>query len=62
MLLEDAHLQPVGLTSKMSFRKKKEFENANIFLDETGALYRFVSTPWYHCYDLPEVFTCSLYQ
>lgn len=44
LLLEDAHLQPVGLKSKMSFKKKKGFQDATIFLDETDALYRFVST------------------
>ncbi len=42
-LLEDAHLQPVGLTSKMSFKRKTEFENATTFLDNPDALYRFVS-------------------
>ncbi|XP_078369505.1 pleckstrin-2-like isoform X2 [Oculina patagonica] len=40
-LLEDAHLQPVGLTSKMSFKRKTEFENATTFLDNPDALYRF---------------------
>lgn len=54
MLLEDAYLQPVGLTSKMSFRKKKEFENANIFLDETGALYRFSALRLSNHSELPE--------
>ena len=44
LLLEDAHLQPVGLKSKMSFKRKKGFQDATIFLDETDALYRFVST------------------
>ena len=42
-LLEDAHLQPVGITSKMSFKRKTEFENATTFLDNPDALYRFVS-------------------
>ena len=42
-LLEDAHLQPVGLISKMSFKRKTEFENATTFLDNPDALYRFVS-------------------
>lgn len=42
-LLEDAHLQPVGITSKMSFKRKTEFENATTFMDDTDALYRFVS-------------------
>jgi len=41
VLLEDAHLQPVGLTSKISFKRKTEFENATTFLDNTDALYRF---------------------
>ena len=44
MLLEDAHLQPVGLTSTLSFKQKAEFENAATFLDDTDALYRFVSS------------------
>ena len=43
VFLEDAYLQPVGLTSKLSFRRKTEFENATTFLDDTDALYRFVS-------------------
>ena len=43
MLVEDAHLQPVGLTSKLSFKRKTEFENATTFLDDTDAFYRFVS-------------------
>jgi len=42
-LLEDAHLQPVGITSKMSFKRKTEFENATTFMDDPDALYRFVS-------------------
>ncbi|CAH3039137.1 unnamed protein product [Porites lobata] len=41
VLLEDAHLQPVGLTSTLSFKQKAEFENAATFLDDTDALYRF---------------------
>ncbi|XP_073252809.1 pleckstrin-2-like isoform X3 [Porites lutea] len=41
VLLEDAHLQPVGLTSTLSFKQKTEFENAATFLDDTDALYRF---------------------
>lgn len=41
LLLEGAHLQPVGLKSKMSFKRKKGFQDATIFLDETDALYRF---------------------
>lgn len=40
-LLEDAQLQPVGITSKMSFKRKTEFENATTFLDNPDALYRF---------------------
>jgi len=40
-LLEGAHLQPVGITSKMSFKRKTEFENATTFLDNPDALYRF---------------------
>ena len=44
VLLEDAHLQPVGLTSTLSFKQKTEFENAATFLDDTDALYRFVSS------------------
>ena len=44
VLLEDAHLQPVGLTSTLSFKQKAEFENAATFLDDTDALYRFVSS------------------
>lgn len=42
VLLEDAHLQPVGLTSTLSFKRKAEFENDATFLDDTDALYRFV--------------------
>lgn len=53
MLIEDAHLQPVGLTSKISFKRKTEFENATIFLDDTDALYRFVS--WLKVY-MTEIF------
>ena len=50
MLLEDAHLQPVGLTSTLSFKQRTEFENAAIFLDDTDALYRFVSIVFLkHC-------------
>ena len=44
MLLEDAHLQPVGLTSKLSFKRKTQFQNVTTFLDDTDALYRFVSS------------------
>lgn len=44
VLLEDAHLQPVGLTSTLSFKQKTEFENSSTFLDDTDALYRFVSS------------------
>ena len=43
VLLEDAHLQPVGLTSKTSFKRKTEFEHCTTFLDNPDALYRFVS-------------------
>lgn len=43
VLLEDAHLQPVGITSKISFRRKTQFENCDTFLDSSDALYRFVS-------------------
>lgn len=41
VLLEDAHLQPVGITSKTSFRRKTQFENCDTFLDSSDALYRF---------------------
>ena len=43
-LLEAAHFQPVGVTSKVSFKRGREFENATTFLDDNDALYRFVST------------------
>lgn len=41
VLLEDAHLQPVGITSKTSFKRKTKFENCTTFLDSPDALYRF---------------------
>lgn len=44
VLLEDAQLQPVGLTSTLSFKQKAKFENDATFLDDTDALYRFVSS------------------
>lgn len=42
ILLEEAHLQPIGMTSKNSFKRKGRNHKA-AFVDESDALYRFVS-------------------
>ncbi|XP_031569959.1 pleckstrin-2-like [Actinia tenebrosa] len=40
ILLEEAHLQPVGMTSKNSFKRKRQNHKC-AFVDESDALYRF---------------------
>ncbi|XP_028517615.1 pleckstrin-2 [Exaiptasia diaphana] len=40
ILLEEAHIQPVGMTSKNSFRRNRK-DSRQMFIDETDALYRF---------------------
>lgn len=54
MLLEDAHLQPVGLTSKLSFKRKTQFQNVTTFLDNTDALYRFSALRFSNQTEFPE--------
>ena len=48
-LLEQGHLQPVGLKSRNSAMRRNTFTN-NVFCDGDNALYRFVSTPFYLWY------------
>ncbi len=46
-LLEQGHLQPVGLRSRNSIRQRGSdrvgLEEKNVFCDAANALYRFVS-------------------
>ena len=42
-LLQEAHLQPVGIRSKLSFQSSRKTSSGMGFCDEDKALYRFVS-------------------